>query len=154
MEAGGSSARRCFYLPSSRCLRDTRTASRCAQTLRIPIPLEIGLQSRRRSCFSTSARRRLRRRCKRRVYYRCGGCRKTRSRWGGFTWVCHAVSVSGILAHMQAGMATRMAYNLGLNLDCAAWVASRMITEQDAEVRRITWWACYKLDKCVCRCKS
>lgn len=50
---------------------------------------------------------------------------------------------------MQVGMATRMAYNLGLNLDCAAWVASGMISEQDAEVRRITWWGCYKLDKCV-----
>ncbi|BCS29525.1 fungal specific transcription factor domain-containing protein [Aspergillus puulaauensis] len=54
------------------------------------------------------------------------------------------------LGWLYIGMATRMAYNLGLNLDCASWVAAGMISEQDAEVRRITWWGCYKLDKLYC----
>jgi len=47
----------------------------------------------------------------------------------------------------QLGMATRMAYNLGLNLNCAKWVASGHITKKEAEIRNVTWWGCYKLDK-------
>ncbi|KAL4899072.1 fungal-specific transcription factor domain-containing protein [Aspergillus multicolor] len=54
------------------------------------------------------------------------------------------------LGWLYMGMATRMAYNLGLNLDCSEWVAAGKITEQDAQVRRITWWGCYKLDKLYC----
>ncbi|KAL4780339.1 fungal-specific transcription factor domain-containing protein [Aspergillus varians] len=53
------------------------------------------------------------------------------------------------LGWLYIGMGTRMAYNLGLNLDCSEWVTSGMITEQEAQVRRITWWGCYKLDKSV-----
>lgn len=43
----------------------------------------------------------------------------------------------------------RIAYNLGLNLDCQKWVHQKKITEEEAEIRRITWWGCYLLDKCV-----
>ena len=42
-----------------------------------------------------------------------------------------------------------MAYNLGMNLDCSPWVASGKMTAQEANVRSITWWACYKLDRCA-----
>lgn len=45
------------------------------------------------------------------------------------------------------GMAIRIAYNLGLNHDCTAWVQQGKITEDEAEVRKITWWGCFLLDK-------
>lgn len=45
------------------------------------------------------------------------------------------------------GMAVRIAYNLGLNLDCQTWVNQQKISEEEAEIRRITWWGCYLLDK-------
>ncbi len=48
-----------------------------------------------------------------------------------------------------SGMAVRIAYNLGLNLDCQKWVDQGKISEEQAEIRRITWWGCYLLDKYV-----
>lgn len=48
-----------------------------------------------------------------------------------------------------SGMAVRIAYNLGLNLDCQKWVDEGKISEEQAEIRRITWWGCYLLDKYV-----
>ncbi|CAH0019795.1 unnamed protein product [Clonostachys rhizophaga] len=45
--------------------------------------------------------------------------------------------------------ATRMALNLGLNIDCSPWVAAGVISEDDAEVRKITWWGCVYLNKLV-----
>lgn len=44
-------------------------------------------------------------------------------------------------------MATRMAYNLGLNLDCDQWAESGLITQEEADVRKVVWWGCYALDK-------
>lgn len=45
------------------------------------------------------------------------------------------------------GNATRMAYNLGLHMDCTAWVSSGLISEDEAEVRKVTWWGCFVVDK-------
>ena len=44
-------------------------------------------------------------------------------------------------------MATRMAYNLGLNLDCSPWVQRGQISKLEEEVRKVAWWGCYLVDK-------
>jgi hypothetical protein len=46
-----------------------------------------------------------------------------------------------------AGMAARMAFNLGLHLDRSHWVDTGHITKDEAEVGTIVWWGCYVLDK-------
>lgn len=51
------------------------------------------------------------------------------------------------LGWMYCGMATRMAFNLGLHLDCSRCVTSGLLTQEDAEARNVTWWGCYVLDK-------
>ncbi|RVX70437.1 hypothetical protein B0A52_05936 [Exophiala mesophila] len=43
------------------------------------------------------------------------------------------------LGWIYIGMAVRIAYNLGLNLDCQTWVNQQKISEEEAEIRRITW---------------
>lgn len=48
----------------------------------------------------------------------------------------------------------RMAFNLGLNLDCSNWVTTAHISELDAEVRKVAWWGCYTLDKYVDRIET
>lgn len=50
-------------------------------------------------------------------------------------------------AWVHIGMATRMAYNLGLNLDCRHWVRLKQISELEEEVRKVAWWGCYLVDK-------
>ncbi|OKL62053.1 hypothetical protein UA08_02149 [Talaromyces atroroseus] len=45
------------------------------------------------------------------------------------------------------GIAVRIAYNLGLNLDCTPWLNKNLISEEEAEIRKIAWWGCYLLDK-------
>lgn len=42
-----------------------------------------------------------------------------------------------------------MAFNLGLNLDCSKWVATSLISAEEAEVRKVAWWGCYVVDKSV-----
>lgn len=44
-------------------------------------------------------------------------------------------------------MAIRLAYNLGLNHDCKEWVKQKKISQDEAEIRIITWWGCFLLDK-------
>ncbi|KAI9162840.1 FAD-containing monooxygenase EthA [Paramyrothecium foliicola] len=51
------------------------------------------------------------------------------------------------LGWLYVGMAVRMAFNLGLNLDMSSWVKSGSISEFEAEVRSVTWWGCFRLDK-------
>ncbi|KAH7020463.1 nitrogen assimilation transcription factor nit-4 [Ilyonectria destructans] len=51
------------------------------------------------------------------------------------------------LGWLYCGNATRMAFNLGLHLDCSRELAAGYITELEAEVRKVTWWSCYNLDK-------
>ncbi|KAK4962429.1 hypothetical protein LTR10_000055 [Elasticomyces elasticus] len=51
------------------------------------------------------------------------------------------------LGWTYVGMAVRIAYNLGLNHDCTDWVKQGKITEDEAEIRKITWWGCFLLDK-------
>jgi hypothetical protein len=40
-----------------------------------------------------------------------------------------------------------MALSLGLHIDCSQWVASGLISQDEAEVRKVTWWGCYTVDK-------
>ncbi|OAG41953.1 hypothetical protein AYO21_03688 [Fonsecaea monophora] len=49
------------------------------------------------------------------------------------------------LGWIYIGMAVRIAYNLGLNLDCQKWVHRSKITEEQSEIRRITWNVFVKL---------
>ncbi|KAJ4178066.1 hypothetical protein NW767_014953 [Fusarium falciforme] len=51
------------------------------------------------------------------------------------------------LGWLYCGNAARMALNLGLNIDCSQWVASGLISADEAEVRKVTWWGCFVLDK-------
>ncbi|KAK0388991.1 hypothetical protein NLU13_2568 [Sarocladium strictum] len=51
---------------------------------------------------------------------------------------------------LYTGMATRMAYNIGLNVDSQKWLKSGLITEEDAEVRKVAWYGCWTLDKLFC----
>lgn len=61
---------------------------------------------------------------------------------GRYSWIISSHTNIG-----GAGMATRMAYNLGLNLDSDKWLKSGLITEEDAEVRKVAWYGCWTLDK-------
>lgn len=45
------------------------------------------------------------------------------------------------------GVAVRMALSLGLHLDCSHCVEDGEMTAEEAEVRSVTWWGCYHLDK-------
>ncbi|EKG20647.1 Transcription factor fungi [Macrophomina phaseolina MS6] len=51
------------------------------------------------------------------------------------------------LGWMHIGMAVRMALSLGLHLDCSQCVEQGLLTAEEAEVRSVTWWGCYVLDK-------
>ncbi|KAM0144697.1 hypothetical protein ACHAP3_000729 [Botrytis cinerea] len=51
------------------------------------------------------------------------------------------------LGWIYIGMASRMAFNLGLHLDCSDLVQSGKISLEDAEIRNITWWGLYMLEK-------
>ncbi|VUC35672.1 unnamed protein product, partial [Clonostachys rosea] len=51
------------------------------------------------------------------------------------------------LGWLYCGNATRMAHNLGLHIDCSTWVTTGLITEDEAEVRKVTWWGCFVVDK-------
>ncbi|KAG9953639.1 hypothetical protein KCU85_g1154, partial [Aureobasidium melanogenum] len=50
------------------------------------------------------------------------------------------------LGWLYCGNAIRMAHNLGLHMDCSAWVAAGLISEEEAEVRKVTWWGCFVVD--------
>lgn len=47
------------------------------------------------------------------------------------------------------GIATRIAFNLGLNLDPTALYTAGTISQDDMTVRQIAWWGLYNLDKFV-----
>ncbi|KAK1461739.1 nitrogen assimilation transcription factor nit-4 [Colletotrichum cuscutae] len=51
------------------------------------------------------------------------------------------------LGWLYSGNATRMAHNLGLHLDCSKWATAGLLTEEEAEARKVTWWGCYVVDK-------
>lgn len=53
------------------------------------------------------------------------------------------------LGFMYIGMVTRMAMNLGLQLDCTHYAARGIISEQDIEARNVAFWGIYVLDKWV-----
>ncbi|KAF6813793.1 fungal specific transcription factor [Colletotrichum plurivorum] len=56
------------------------------------------------------------------------------------------------LGWLYSGNATRMAHNLGLNLDCSEWTASGLLSETEVETRKVTWWGCYVVDKLFSLC--
>ncbi|KAK1673372.1 fungal-specific transcription factor domain-containing protein [Colletotrichum godetiae] len=51
------------------------------------------------------------------------------------------------LGWLYSGNATRMAHNLGLHLDCSKWATAGLLSEEEAEARKVTWWGCYVVDK-------
>ncbi|OKL56106.1 hypothetical protein UA08_08683 [Talaromyces atroroseus] len=55
--------------------------------------------------------------------------------------------LNAVSHNRRLGNATRMAYNIGLNLDCTHWVAKGLVSEEEAEVRKIAWWGVYTIDK-------
>lgn len=42
-----------------------------------------------------------------------------------------------------------MAHNLGLQVDISEVDGKTSMTEEEIEVRRVTWWGCYVVDKYV-----
>ncbi|PVH71472.1 hypothetical protein DL98DRAFT_471585 [Cadophora sp. DSE1049] len=51
------------------------------------------------------------------------------------------------LGWLYAGMASRMAFNLGLHSDCSEHVRRGFLSYEDAEARNITWWGVYVVDR-------
>ncbi|GJC92669.1 ATP-dependent DNA helicase pif1 [Colletotrichum higginsianum] len=51
------------------------------------------------------------------------------------------------LGWTYCGMCVRMAINLGMHLDCSPCVSEGTLSAEEAEVRNVTWWGCYVLDK-------
>ncbi|TQN67785.1 Nitrogen assimilation transcription factor nit-4, partial [Colletotrichum shisoi] len=51
------------------------------------------------------------------------------------------------LGWLYSGNATRMAHNLGLHLDGSKWTTAGLVSEEEAEARKVTWWGCYVVDK-------
>jgi hypothetical protein len=49
----------------------------------------------------------------------------------------------------QAGMAMRLAFDLGLHLDMAPYVERGTILGEDAEARQVTFWAAYMSEQYV-----
>lgn len=47
-------------------------------------------------------------------------------------------------------MATRMAFNIGLNIDCTNLVESGVISKEAANIRQVVWSGCWILDKYSC----
>jgi hypothetical protein len=48
---------------------------------------------------------------------------------------------------LYAGQASRMAFNLGLHLDCSKYVRQGLISPEDAFARNVTWWGVYVIDR-------
>jgi hypothetical protein len=61
--------------------------------------------------------------------------------------ICETAHDKETLAFITSGMATRMAMNLGLHMDCSVCVRDGSLTVDEAEDRAVTWWGVYLLDK-------
>lgn len=48
---------------------------------------------------------------------------------------------------LGAGMALRLAYDLGLHIDMQNYVANGSISPAEAEARRVTFWGTYVVDQ-------
>ncbi|CAK7228636.1 hypothetical protein SCUCBS95973_006945 [Sporothrix curviconia] len=48
---------------------------------------------------------------------------------------------------LYSGMASKMAFNLGLHLDCDNMVKSGLISQDEGDLRKAVWLGCYALDK-------
>ena len=58
------------------------------------------------------------------------------------------------LRFTQVGMAMRLAFDLGLHLDMGPYVERGTIAPEDAEARRVTFWAAYTSEQYVVQEKS
>ncbi|KAL3420025.1 C6 transcription factor, partial [Phlyctema vagabunda] len=50
------------------------------------------------------------------------------------------------LGWMYSGMAVRMAFTLGLNMDCSDYVSRGLMAPDELEARNVAWWGVYVLD--------
>ena len=62
---------------------------------------------------------------------------------------CHELLQSLLRLILIKGIATRIAFNLGLNLDPTVLYTAGKISQDDMTVRQIAWWGLYNLDKFV-----
>lgn len=107
--------------------------------------------------FSTKAKHPQSQRSRQREFWLFESCQMAKRPWAGCTVVSNAFSTLLEALRCEAirmsvltivkGNATRMAHNLGLHMDCSAWVKAGLITEDEAEVRTVTWWGCFVVDK-------
>ncbi|KAF4610390.1 hypothetical protein G7Y89_g15729 [Cudoniella acicularis] len=51
------------------------------------------------------------------------------------------------LGWLYVGMASRMAFGLGLHSDCSEYVRLGILSPEDADARNVTWWGIYVLDR-------
>lgn len=56
------------------------------------------------------------------------------------------------LGWLYVGMASRMAFSLGLHSDCSEYVRQGVLSTDDADARNVTWWGVYVLDRQVGFC--
>lgn len=54
---------------------------------------------------------------------------------------------SEALGWVYAGMASRMAYSLGLHSDCTHYVPQGILSADDADARNVAWWGVYVIDR-------
>lgn len=48
---------------------------------------------------------------------------------------------------IYTGMSIRMAVDMGLHLNCDCWVEKNMISKEEADMRKFTFWGCFVLDR-------
>lgn len=60
---------------------------------------------------------------------------------------CEAVCDRDTRGWIYAGMASRMAVELGYHLNCDVWVKKNVISAEEAHMRKTTFWGCYVFDK-------
>lgn len=61
--------------------------------------------------------------------------------------LCETARDKEALGFMYCGMATRMALNLGLHVDCSSCVSDGLLTDDEVKDRQITWWGVYMFEK-------
>ncbi|KAL3419467.1 nitrogen assimilation transcription factor nit-4 [Phlyctema vagabunda] len=54
---------------------------------------------------------------------------------------------SEALGWVYAGMASRMAFSLGLHSNCTEYIPKGVLSNDDAEARNVAWWGSYVIDR-------
>lgn len=71
----------------------------------------------------------------------------------GLLCIFYIMTDQEVLAWNFSGMATKFAFVTGINMEYKSIGGpANEISEEEDEVRRITWWACYVLEKLVSNC--